>query len=158
MVKPLQLNDGDTVVELGAGTGTVTHALRQRIEHLQRDVRLVAFELNPKFCEHLRREFPGLELGEGDAASFAERLRDEFGVKEAAHIVSGLPMPSLPKSAQQNVLRSTQEILHPQEGVFQQLAFFPWVYKRFYERLFNEVDFHFVFPQGYYTCKTPKVS
>ncbi len=59
------------VVELGGGTGAVTHAL------LQRGIapgRLVVIERSSAFVRHLRVRFPGTIVVQGDAAELGELL------------------------------------------------------------------------------------
>lgn len=56
--------DGGVVVELGAGTGQLTDAL------LERGLRVIALEIEPRLIEHLRRRFRGvsnLRILEADA-------------------------------------------------------------------------------------------
>ena len=78
------------VVELGAGTGAVTHAL------LQRGIapgRLAVVERSPVFVRYLRARFPGVSVLQGDAAALDELLP---GGSRIDAIVSSLPLRSLP--------------------------------------------------------------
>jgi phosphatidylethanolamine/phosphatidyl-N-methylethanolamine N-methyltransferase len=78
------------VVELGGGTGAVTHAL------LQRGIapgRLTVVECSPVFVRHLRARFPEVAVLQGDAADLAQLLPRGAAV---AAIVSSLPLRSLP--------------------------------------------------------------
>ncbi len=87
---PLQ-GDG-LVVELGGGTGAVTHAL------LQRGIapgRLMVIERSSAFVRHLRARFPGVMIVQGDAAELSELLPRGTHIDV---IVSSLPLRSLPAS------------------------------------------------------------
>jgi phosphatidylethanolamine/phosphatidyl-N-methylethanolamine N-methyltransferase len=78
------------VVELGGGTGAVTHAL------LQRGIapgRLTVIECSPVFVRHLRARFPGVNILQGDAAELGELLPRGSCIDA---IVSSLPLRSLP--------------------------------------------------------------
>lgn len=78
------------VVELGGGTGAVTHAL------LQRGIaprRLMVIECSPVFVRHLRARFPGVTILQGDAAKLGELLPRGSHIDA---IVSSLPLRSLP--------------------------------------------------------------
>ena len=78
------------VVELGGGTGAVTHAL------LQRGIapgRLVVIERSSAFVRHLRVRFPGTIVVQGDAAELGELLPRGSRIDA---IVSSLPLRSLP--------------------------------------------------------------
>lgn len=81
------------VIELGGGTGVVTHAL------LQRGIapgRLVVIERSAVFVRHLRKRFPEVQIVHGDAADLHQLLRP--GARVDA-IVSSLPLRSLPAGA-----------------------------------------------------------
>ncbi len=78
------------VVELGGGTGAVTHAL------LQRGIapaRLTVIECSPVFVRYLRARFPGITILQGDAAELGELLPRGSCIDA---IVSSLPLRSLP--------------------------------------------------------------
>jgi phospholipid N-methyltransferase len=78
------------VVELGGGTGAVTHAL------LQRGIapgRLAVVECSPVFVRYLRARFPEVTVLQGDAAALAELLPRGNRIDA---IVSSLPLRSLP--------------------------------------------------------------
>jgi phosphatidylethanolamine/phosphatidyl-N-methylethanolamine N-methyltransferase len=78
------------VVELGGGTGAVTHAL------LQRGIaprRLTVVECSSVFVRHLRARFPEVTILQGDAADLGELLPRGAAI---AAIVSSLPLRSLP--------------------------------------------------------------
>ena len=70
------------VLELGPGTGVVTHAI------LDRDIateRVIALEYNEDFCRLLRRRYPDMDVVEGDAYSL--RIYD----RDRSHGEKGLP-------------------------------------------------------------------
>jgi len=78
------------VVELGGGTGAVTHAL------LQRGIapaRLKVVERSPVFVRHLRARFPRVTILQGDAAELGALLPRGSCIDA---IVSSLPLRSLP--------------------------------------------------------------
>ncbi|MDQ4092167.1 MAG: SAM-dependent methyltransferase, partial [Actinomycetota bacterium] len=61
------------VVELGPGTGSVTTAIEHRLAGRGRHV---AVEIDPVLAEHLRVEFPDVEVLMGDAAELERLLAD----------------------------------------------------------------------------------
>ena len=84
------LHGDGLVVELGGGTGVVTHAL------LQRGIapaRLVVIERSAAFVRHLRVRFPGTIVVQGDAAELESLLPRGSRIDA---IVSSLPLRSLP--------------------------------------------------------------
>ncbi len=79
------------VIELGPGTGAVTHAL---VERGIDPSRLVLLEQNPAFCALLRTRWPLARVLEADAYA-APLLMRSLGAP-AAGIVSGLPLLTRP--------------------------------------------------------------
>lgn len=137
-----------TIIELGAGTGTVSQAIRAR---MHAGSRLVAIEQNPALYDVLRRRVAGAVLG--DVAELATIL-DRCGVERVDLVLSGLPVPSLPRAVNAAVL----ERLAAEPAVsFSQLTVMPWVYRSLYRRLFCEVEFRLVAanlpPGGVYHCR-----
>ncbi|MCC7272118.1 MAG: methyltransferase domain-containing protein [Alphaproteobacteria bacterium] len=106
------------IVELGAGTGSVTAAL------LQAGVprgRLWAVERDPAMAAVLRERFPGIRVVEGDAGDLAAILRGE-GVEVAAAVVSSLPLVSLPRALVTRIVEGSFALLHP-EGRYIQFTY-----------------------------------
>jgi len=77
------------LVELGAGTGAITAALRRR----HPDVPLLAVELEPVLARQLRERFPTVQV---HAAAADEVLADAGGLPDRTVLVSSLPFRSLP--------------------------------------------------------------
>src|SRR3954454_2745885 len=76
-----------TVVELGAGTGALSPAIRGR---LSPGSRYIAVEVDGELVAHLRRRMPWLEVLHGDAADLATLLGGA-GVGPVDVVVSSLP-------------------------------------------------------------------
>ncbi len=100
------------VVELGAGTGTITAALLH--SGLAPD-RLIAIERSPRLTAHLRHRFPGIAVITGDACHLGDLLGRRQHKLRA--IVSGLPLRSLPPRSVQAILHQIQTHLPP-TGLF----------------------------------------
>ncbi len=87
-----QMPQAGPVVELGAGTGSVTQAL---IDAGCPVDEIVAVERDPELCRWLERRFPGLQVIQGNALQLGK-------VMVAARILSvrvvlcGLPMRAIP--------------------------------------------------------------
>ena len=89
-----------TIVELGAGTGSVTRAL---IEAGIPKERLVVVERDPELHRLLQERFPELTILKGDARELRKLLAPQ-GVREAAAVVSSLPLISMPKLTRTRIL------------------------------------------------------
>lgn len=137
-----------TIVELGAGTGTVSQQVCARMHARSR---LVAIERNRELFGVLRRRVPGAVLG--DVAELAAIL-DRCGVERIDLMLSGLPVPSLPRGVNAAVL---ERLAAEPDARFSQLTVMPWVYRHLYRRLFTEVEFRLVAanlpPGGVYHCR-----
>ena len=84
------------VVEFGGGTGTIT---AQILKHLPENGRLTCFEINPKFCEYLRKiNDPRLTVINDDAGN-CEKYVDSLEC-----IVSALPLTLFDKSERESFL------------------------------------------------------
>jgi len=144
-----------TIVELGAGTGPVTDVLNGL---LRPHHRFVAVERDADFCHVLRRRFPDMPLIEADASRVAGPLR-KLGIEKVDYVLSGLPTPNLPPRALVRLWRWLREALTP-DGLFIQITVAPMLYRSFYSRMFESVDYNMVWmnvpPGGVYSCSTPR--
>lgn len=108
MAAQVPITDGSgIVVELGAGTGTVTHALLER--GIPPD-RLVVVERSPAFVRHLRVRFPHITVVLGDATHLTTLLPSDVPI---AAIVSGLPLRSLPAANVKAIVSQWRRLLAP---------------------------------------------
>ena len=97
------------VIELGGGTGVVTAAL------LRAGIaagRLVVIERDPLLHRFLRDRYPALHVILGDAARLADAVRP-LRIHRAAAVVSGLPLLSMPRPVQDEIVRSAFTLLAP---------------------------------------------
>lgn len=156
LVAGIDFDQARCVVELGAGTGPITHELLRQAEGR---CRVLVVERDPDFCERLRQRFPQASVIQDDAAHL-ENLLNERGIEAADHIISGLPLPSFLPEARDRVLHAIGRRLAT-DGTFRQLTHMPWVYRSLYRRYFEEVRFRLVSrnlpPGGVYVCRRPLV-
>lgn len=107
-----------SIVELGGGTGTVTHALLRAGASPDR---LIIIEREKRFHERLVARFPGVRIVHGDAVHL-RRILAEAGVDEVNAIVSGLPLLSMPFSVKEAILEQSFELV-ADGGVFIQFSY-----------------------------------
>jgi len=141
-----------TIVELGAGDGAVT---RLATQHMHPESRVLAIERDPDFANALAAQVPRATAINGDVADVAAELADhDVTADQVDVVISGLPVPSLPKAVNQAVFDWLASLRG--DVVFSQLTVMPWVYKPLYERLFENVAFTPVLrnvpPGGAYHC------
>ncbi len=144
-----------TIVELGAGTGAVTAEIMSRLRPCHR---FVTVENDPEFCEVLRRRFPETAILQADASAISKPLA-EMGIHKVDYVLSALPTPNLSARATVRLWRWLLHALCP-EGLFIQITIVPLVYRNFYHRLFDSVEYKMVWrnipPGGVYCCAKPR--
>ncbi|MFD2377626.1 class I SAM-dependent methyltransferase [Ottowia pentelensis] len=113
MAALVDLADEGWVVELGGGTGVITAAL---LAHGVPAARLAVVEQSDRLAAHLRQRFPAIQVLHGDAAelpALLARLDGADGPVRVRHIVSGLPLLSIPAPARQRILQAGAQVLAP---------------------------------------------
>jgi phospholipid N-methyltransferase len=111
------LKPGARVIELGAGTGTVTEAL------LATGVRpedLYLLERNEAFFDILSRRFPRSPLIAADALDLRERFASELGTFD--FVVSGLPLLLFEPAQKAQLFDQIFAVLKP-NGAYQQFTY-----------------------------------
>jgi phosphatidylethanolamine/phosphatidyl-N-methylethanolamine N-methyltransferase len=88
------------VLELGAGTGSLTRGLLQA--GCPRN-RLIALEREPSLAATLRRSFPGIATIVGDATALDDYFT-QHRVDQLCAVVSSLPIKWFPVAAQRDVV------------------------------------------------------
>jgi phosphatidylethanolamine/phosphatidyl-N-methylethanolamine N-methyltransferase len=107
-----------TVVELGAGTGSVTHAL---LKHGVHPHDLIVIESDPVFCKRLRLRFPGVRILNVDATRLEQALH-RYRINNINTIVSSLPLLSLDHRSQSVILEQSFRLLD-HDGEFIQYTY-----------------------------------
>ena len=120
------------VVELGAGTGSHT---AQVLERLSSDARLVSFEIDPRLAAAVRTRLvdPRLTV----LAESAENLESHLGGQRPDVIVSALPFTSLPHGLGSRILERAAAALAP-GGTMLVLQYSPFIASEL-RRLFGDV-------------------
>ncbi len=106
MARPVIEHEQGLVLELGAGTGSITAAL---LKHGVAPQRLIVLERSKSMADYLRQRFPQLRIIEGDAAQLKTLLGSQG--KKVNAVVSSLPLRSLPSPLVRTILRQIEEIL-----------------------------------------------
>ena len=111
------------VIELGGGTGAITHAL---VDHGIAGKQLLVLELNQQLHGHLRLQFPNELLVQGDARELTQLAADAgfLGDGPADAVVSGLGLLSMDRSTAIQILESAFACLRP-DGRFIQFTYGP---------------------------------
>jgi len=157
-VRNIPWDKARVLVELGAGTGPITKVLAAKAHP---DCKVIVLERDADFARLLRERFadrPNFDVIEGDVRDL-EQILKERGISQVDYVVSGLPVPSFPKELQLDLFRNVKKILAP-GGTYNQITEMPWVYLRFYRKVFDDVQFVFeprnLPPAGAYFCRGVK--
>ena len=100
MAELVDLDRPGQVLELGAGTGSLTRGLLQAGCPAGR---LIALEQEPRLAAALRRRFPGIATIVGDATQLPEHLA-RHGIDRLCGVVSSLPIKWFSVGEQRQVL------------------------------------------------------
>jgi phosphatidylethanolamine/phosphatidyl-N-methylethanolamine N-methyltransferase len=112
----VELTRPGPVLELGAGTGSLTRGL---VRAGCPPDRILAVEREPRFAAMLRRDLPGMTVIEGDATQIKQYLAGR--VERLCAVVSSLPIKWFPLLAQRAVVDPCLDLLGP-GGRFLQLT------------------------------------
>jgi phosphatidylethanolamine/phosphatidyl-N-methylethanolamine N-methyltransferase len=111
----LSYADDGYIVEIGAGTGSLTKAI------LKKGIcpsRLIIIEMQPVFAEFLRKLFPHVIVIEGDAKNL-QNILPEYAVGKVQTIVSGIPMVNLKFTEQLNIIKACKQVIAPFGNIIQ---------------------------------------
>lgn len=134
MVAPINYRNARCIVELGTGNACITKGLLQKMNP---QTQLFSFEINAKFYEMVKGQLNDrrLHLINDSAENLGTYIR-QAGFEKADCIVSSLPLVSLPKEIEYNIVKAIIENLTP-EGMFIQYSYSTVQLKKF-ETLFGE--------------------
>jgi phospholipid N-methyltransferase len=124
------IGDSRNVVEFGSGTGAVTTEI---LRHMRPDGRLTCFEMQPRFCDALKKiDDPRITVI-CDVAENAEKY-----VECTDCIVSSVPLTIMTKEQREKILQ-----LASKSRRFIQLQYMPVLTKEI-KQYFERVDLQFV--------------
>lgn len=96
VARHLRAGPDEWVLEIGAGTGTVTRAI---LEGGHAPERLAAVEIEGEMARHLRRTYPGVRVMEDDAFALDRTLPDAMRGR-VGDAICGIPLVLLPLERQ----------------------------------------------------------
>lgn len=120
MAAQVDVSKPGAVIELGAGTGVVTHALVQRGIEPQR---LVILEREQRLHAVMCAQFPQLNVLCADAIELGKVL-NEGKVKAVNAVVSSLPLLGMPKHVREDIVQQMALVIGS-HGVIVQFTYGP---------------------------------
>lgn len=103
MGRAVRWRPGETVVELGGGTGAISKGL---IEAGIPRENLLVIELDGELYQFLREELEGVPVVQGDATRLDEILERQR-VTRVSTVISGLPMVGMPESFKRAIVEQS---------------------------------------------------
>ncbi len=140
MIKPVDFTEAKVIVELGAGDGVVTSHI---LSAMNPDAKLLAFELNSKFCEQMRQEIKDdrLIIIEDDANKL-EHYLEINGLEKADAIISALPFTIIPEDITYSIINACKDNMK-KGGTYVQIHY-SLIPKKYYKNVFGNIDISFI--------------
>ncbi len=107
MVRDLGLTPGDTVLELGPGTGAFTVQIRGVLPDLSS---YLGIEREAGFVALLENRFPDMRFLAASAEDAFE-LHQRSGLGPVKAIISSLPFATIPASVRENIIGSVEQLM-----------------------------------------------
>ena len=139
MIKYADFKDAKVLVELGAGDGVITKHILKKME---KDTKLLCFEVNPEFCKLLRSINDPRLLVVEDSAENLEKYLKLHDFKEVDAVISAIPFVSLPDELGLSIIGECARFLK-KGGFFTQMHY-SLLAKKLYQKVFGNVGVHFV--------------
>lgn len=156
MIKHVDFENADVIVELGAGDGVITKHI---LTAMKPDSILVSFEVNEMFCNQLRQiDDKRLIVVEDSAERIGEYLK-KYNLPKADYIISAIPFVVLPDELALKIVQACKSAMK-KNGLFVQMHY-SLITKKFYQNIFGNVDVNFVpinFPPAFVLVSQKKVS
>jgi len=150
MARAALINNAQTIIELGAGTGAITKEL---LKILPLQGRLTILEINPDFVNFLEKNFKDQRMI--CYAKSAEFLPKIFGKNSADAIVSSLPLGNFGTHHSKKIIIDAHDCLKP-NGVFVQFQYSLKSWQTL-KKIFRQVDICFelrnLWPAFIYICR-----
>ncbi|AUC17153.1 ribosomal RNA adenine dimethylase [Tenacibaculum sp. SZ-18] len=108
MLRGVDFESTNLIVELGPGDGAITKHLLQRIGP---NTTIICFEINENFYNELQKiEHPQLVVLMASAENIESEI-EKYGFEKADYIVSSLPLSIIPKEISMNILNTSHQVL-----------------------------------------------
>lgn len=139
VIKPVDFAHARHLVELGAGDGVITKHI---LAAMHADARLIAFEVNPKFCTQLRELSDERLIVVEDSAEHLKRHLSANSFDEIDAVISAIPFVSLPKTLADTIVSLCRDVLRV-GGPFCQVHY-SLIRKKVYAGIFGNAKVSFI--------------
>ncbi|HAS58193.1 MAG TPA: ribose ABC transporter permease, partial [Algoriphagus sp.] len=131
MISQADLTESKLIVEMGGGDGSITQGIFNR---MRPDAELLVFEINPSFCEAMKKQFPQENIRIiNDSAGNLDKYLDG---RKVDFIFSSLPFSFLSKEVTDEILSQSKNALS-QGGAFIQICY-SYLLKKLFQKYFGK--------------------
>ncbi len=109
MARGLKIDDNESVMELGPGTGALTDQIRHILPH---DGGYLGIEIEPRFVDLLRKRFPTLRFEQNTVAK-AFQLHASAGTPPVKAVISGLSISTMPSPVIDEIIANLDRLMKP---------------------------------------------
>jgi phospholipid N-methyltransferase len=102
-----QMGPGDSVLELGCGSGAIT---RHILDHRDQWASYQGVEIDSQLVEYLRQSFPGESFLQASADQLAPSIPD----RSVDVVISSLPWTMFPEELQKGIIEEIVRVLKPE--------------------------------------------
>ncbi len=138
MVKKAQIKDAKFILELGAGDGAITQHI---LDAMQKDARLMIFEVNPEFCKQLRKIPDNRLIVVEDTAERLQEYMQQYQFPIANSVVSAIPFVMLSDQECEKILKKCQDVMN--SGSYFVQIHYSLMKKKLDQKVFGEVKVKF---------------
>jgi len=141
VLKNIDFRNAKYIVEYGPGTGPVTKEILKRA---RKDARILCFEINKKFCSHLRENIRDERLTIiNDSAENIEKCLKKLNIQKIDYIISSLPFFILPDNKKYIIIEETKNALR-NKGMFVVFQSVTNNFKKHLKRYFSKISVNLV--------------
>ncbi len=141
ILKNIDFKKAKYIAEYGPGTGRMTKEILKRA---RKDVKLLCFEINKKFCIYLRKNIKDKRLIIiNDSAENVNKYIKKFNIPKIDYVISGLPFTNLKIDKKYQIIKETKNTLKT-NGKFLVFQFFLNNFKKYLHYYFSDISIKFV--------------
>ena len=129
LIKELEINPGDAVLDVGCGTGTVLKFISSKTE-----IKGYGLDISPQMLEVARKKNPGFEFAEGNCETlpYEDNSMDVIMACMAYHHFSD----------QEQFRKEALRVLKPNGKLYVCDPRFPWIIRIFFNNCFRDAGFY----------------
>jgi phosphatidylethanolamine/phosphatidyl-N-methylethanolamine N-methyltransferase len=107
MIKDIEPDENNLVLELGVGTGAITKFLQDIVPD---EKSYLGIELDGNLVKSLKTKFPDLKIIRGNACDL-EKIHQKSGLGKVGYIICCLPFVSLPNEVGEKILSEIDKFM-----------------------------------------------